>query len=86
VSGRRTAAKEFAMNLLRKSAIVAVVAALVALASEAAPGVIALVTAERNSDTPLSFATYDPATREHATSGFTPANVSWASLFDASWR
>jgi hypothetical protein len=86
VSGLRTAAKEIAMNLLRKSAIVAVVAALVALASEAAPGVIALVTAERNSETSFPMAAYDAAIRDRATSGFTPANVSWPSLFDANWR
>jgi hypothetical protein len=86
VSGRRTAAKEFAMNLLRKSAIVAAVAALVALASEAAPDVIALVTVEPTSDTAFAQALYEAATRNRATSGLVPANVSWPGLFDANWR
>jgi hypothetical protein len=71
------------MNLLRKSAIVAVVAALVALASEAAPAVIALVTADgaaAGSARPI----YDVFTSD--ASGFRPANASLAILFDANWR
>jgi hypothetical protein len=73
------------MNLLRKSAIVAVVAALVALASEAAPAVIALVTADGAAATSAR-PIYDVFTSDAATSGFRPANASLAILFDANWR
>jgi hypothetical protein len=86
VSGLPKVAKEIAMNLLRKSAIVAAVAALVALASEAAPGVLALVSAERIDASALSLSLYDAATRDRAASGYMPANVSWPSLFEANWR
>jgi hypothetical protein len=85
VSGPRTAAKEFAMNLLRKSAIVAVVAALVALASEAAPAVIELVTDYGGAATSPRLAS-DAFTNDPAALGFGPANASLVSLFDARWR
>jgi hypothetical protein len=86
VSGRRTAAKEFAMNLLRKSAIVAAAAALVALASEAAPAVIALVAGYDGGTATSPRLASDAFTKDPATSGFGPASVSLTSLFDASWR
>lgn len=72
------------MNLLRKSAIVAAVAALVALACEAAPAVIALVSSDAAAASPRPV--YDVSATDPAMAGFRPANASLAILFDANWR